>query len=132
MLHLHIHEDAQRDIDALWETNEDAAATIITTLEEIQANPDTLDILTIHKFGNDRNVDEISIGKWQQLWRQGKDLWRLKIWELEHGQDRWRVIYAYIVHEQAFYVLGVVPRSFNYDPDHILSQRIIRAYNDLS
>lgn len=131
MLHLFVHHDAQKDLDELWESDEDAAALIEATLDEIRGNEALLDALLEHDFGKRGDGASFHVNKWVQLWRQGKDLWRLKVWELENERKRWRIIYAYMPTESRYYVLGVAPREFDYDPNHPLSQRIMAAYEDL-
>lgn len=131
MLQLYVHADAEADLEELWEIDEAAAATIVVTLEEIKADQGLLDALTDHDFGVDREDSVFHVNKWVSMWRSGKDLWRLKVWELETGPNRWRVVYAYFPAEQRYYVLGVVPREFNYDAKHPISKRILAAYEEL-
>ncbi|WP_027967296.1 hypothetical protein [Halomonas halocynthiae] len=132
MLQLFIHIDAQQDLEDLWEHDEDAAAYIEAMLEEIKGDQRLLDDLLIHDLGKYKLPgQQYSVSKWLRLWNRGKDLWRLKAWELEDSGKKWRVVYAYIPSQAAHYVLAIAPREFNYDTDHPISQRILAAYDDI-
>lgn len=130
MLKLFVHEDAEGDLEQLWETEPIAAARIAALLEELEGNPDLLDRLTQQDFGA-YGLNEFHVSKWIEQWRQGKDLWRLKIWDLENKGLRYRVVYAFMSRQQDYCVLGILPREFNYDPNHDLTRRIVAAYEDL-
>ena len=64
-------------------------------------------------------------------WRKGRDLWRLKMWDLEKKGLRYRIIHAFIPSKQHYHVLAIAPREFDYDADHPISQRILHAYQAL-
>src|ERR1700694_2750791 len=105
MYRLVIHDDANADLDQLWIDNPLAAALVLATLQECQADQRLLDSLLVHDYGKDRS-EEIHVSKWLQLYRQGKDLWRLKVWELEDQGVMYRIIYAYIPGKRVFHVLA--------------------------
>lgn len=136
MLKLSLHPDAQADIDELWKTVPEAAAKILVLIEQVRADPRLLDALTIHNFGDDRS-EPFAISKVQSQWagtrsRPGKDLWRLKLWDLERQQLQYRVIYAYEIRRLRYHVLGVINRkSYDYEPEHPFTQRVLRAYDDV-
>lgn len=130
MLRLFVHEDAEADLEQLWETEPTAAARITVLIEELEGNPNLLDRLTQHDFGA-YGLEDFHVSKWIEQWRQGKDLWRLKIWDLENKNLRYRVVYAFMSRQQDYCVLGILPRAFNYDSNHDLTRRILAAYKDL-
>lgn len=130
MLRLFVHEDAEDDLEQLWETEPTAAARITALIEELEGNPDLLDRLTQQDFGA-YGLADFHVSKWLEQWRQGKDLWRLKIWDLENKNLRYRVVYAFMSRQQDYCVLGILPRDFNYDSNHDLTRRILAAYKDL-
>ena len=131
MFRLFVHNDAEDDLEALGESEPDAAARILVLLEELEVNQDLLDRLTQHDFGKDRWGDEFHVSKWVEQWRKGNDIWRLKIWDLENKGLQYRIIYAFIPHKRHYHVLAIAPRNFDYDPGHPLAQRIIDAYQEL-
>ena len=125
-----IHDDASTDLEALWESEPRAAARIVALLEELDGNEDLLDRLTQHHYGI-RGRADINVSKWLEHWNRGRDIWRLKIWDLEDKGLKYRIIYAFIPHTQCHHVLAIAPRAFNYETNHPISQRILRAYEDL-
>lgn len=133
---LSVHPDAQEDIDDLWNTAPSAAAHILALIEQLKADPRLLDALTIHSFGADGS-EPISVSKFLSQWnatrgRDGKDLWRLKLWDLEKQNLPYRVIYAYEIRRQRYHVLGVINRrEYDYEPQHPFTERILRAYDDV-
>jgi len=129
-LHLFIHKDAIADLSALRQKELKAAARIVALLEELKGNPDLLDRLTQHDYGAHQSAD-FHVSKWQAQWRQGRDLWRLKVWDLEDQGLRYRIVYAFIPQKQHYHILAIAPREFDYDSNHPISQRILRAYESL-
>lgn len=125
-----IHTDAKKDLDELWDTDFTAAAKITVTLEELEGNSDLLDSLTDDHYGDD-HTEDFSVCKWLEHWNNGRDLWRLKLWDLEDKGLRYRIIYAYIPRTQHYHVLAIAPREFNYDTKAPISKRILEAYEDL-
>ncbi len=124
------HPDFESDLDDLWETDEDAAALVVAFFEEAKTNQSLLDNLTRNKF--------VSYGDWPysvEVWASAQsrqlNLWRLKLLGLEGDAKKLRIIYAFHPREYRYYVLGIVPREFNYDPQHPISQRVVAAYRDL-
>ena len=130
MLHLFIHRDAVADLVALRAVDGRSAARILALLETLKDDPDLLDRLTQHEYGRGR-VAEIHVSRWIEQWNKGRNLWRLKIWDLEGKGVRQRIVYAFEPTTGKHHVLGVVPREFNNDSDHPLSRRIFAAYDDL-
>ena len=95
MLSLCVHDDAVADLEALWESEPRAAARIVALLEELDGNKDLLDRLTQHHYGV-RSRADFNVSKWLEHWNRGRDLWRLKIWDLEDKGLKYRIIYAFI------------------------------------
>jgi mRNA-degrading endonuclease RelE of RelBE toxin-antitoxin system len=125
-----IHEDAEIDLDALWEIDEDSTADIEALLEQAACDQKLLDNLTARDFGSNRS-EEVHVEKWFEQQRKGRNLWRLKIWDLEDRGIRYRIIYALDPRISRYHVLGVVHRDFNYDERDARTQRILAAYDEL-
>lgn len=130
MIALFVHNDAEADLEALWEEEPEAAARIVVLLGELEGNPDLLDRLTQHDYGS-YHLADFHVSKWLELWNKGKDLWRLKVWDLEDKGLRYRLIYAFEPKRQAYHLLAIAPREFDYDTSHPISQRILSAYEEL-
>lgn len=130
MFSLIIHDDASQDLRELRSTEPQAAGRILALLEQISGDQDLLDRLTDHDFGA-RSSQNFHVSKWQGQWLQGRDLWRLKVWDLEETGLRYRIVYAYLPRKRQYHVLAIAPREFDYDESHPIGQRILRAYQDL-
>lgn len=130
MLRLLIHIDAEQDLDDLAAAQPKLAGRLVTLLAEIAADAGLLDMLTVHGFGSDER-EAFDVSKWQAHWRKGKDIWRLKFWELEHQGLPYRVIYALKRGTGDHHVLAIASRDFNYDLNHPTTRRILQAYADL-
>jgi len=127
---LFVHDDAKANLEALWKQELQAAGRILALLEQLEGNLNLLDRLTRHDYGAHRSAD-FHASKWQEHWRNGRDLWRLKLWDLEAKGLRYRVVYAFEPRKQHYHVPGIAPREFNCDASHPISHRILRAYQAL-
>ena len=107
-----------------------AAARLLALFEQLEGDPDLLDRLTQHGYGAHRSAD-FHVSKWFEQWNKGRDLWRLKVWDLEDKGLRYRVVYAFTPSKHHYHVLAIAPREFDYDASHPLSRRILRAYQEL-
>ncbi len=130
MFSLFIHDDASQDLRELCQTDPVSAGRIVALLEQISGDQGLLESLTDHDFGV-RGSEDFHVSRWQRQWRQGHDLWRLKVWDLDQAGVRYRIIYAYLPGKRNYYVLAIAPRDFDYDEDHPIGRRILRAYQDL-
>lgn len=129
MYSLEIHEDAENDLEDLKKSHPDVAVNILVHLQEIKNDQELLDSLTVYNFGADRTA-KYHVVKWWSFWKQGIDLWRLKIWELEDIGSQYRIVYAYMRGQREYAVLGIAHRDWDYDEDHEFTKRVIDAYND--
>jgi mRNA-degrading endonuclease RelE of RelBE toxin-antitoxin system len=128
---LHIHPNAEVDLDAIWEIDQTTASRIDVFLEEVSENHKYLDALLERHFGKDGS-EEFSVDKWVEQWHQKRDLWRAKIWDLEDIGIRYRIIYCYQIADRRFTVLAVVARNkFNYEANSEIGKRIIDDYDSL-
>jgi hypothetical protein len=125
-----IARDARRDLDRLWESDPTGAALLRRLLQQIAADQRLLDALTIRGFGAHRTA-AFHVDQWIEQQRLGRNLWRLKHWDLEGQGKRYRVVYALDPRVSRYYVLGVFPREFNYESKDERTRRVIAAYEGL-
>jgi mRNA-degrading endonuclease RelE of RelBE toxin-antitoxin system len=130
MIALFVHDDAKRDLRDLLTREPQVAGRILALLEQLEADPDLLDRLTQHDYGA-RGASDFHVSKWQAQWRKGRDLWRLKVWDLENQGLRYRIIYAFDPSRHHYHILAVAPREFDYDENHPIGRRILLAYQGL-
>ncbi len=124
-----ITEQAWNDLEELWEdpATATAAAKIDVFLQELEADQDLLDGLTVHNLGA-RRQGAMHVSKWVEYWRKGADIWRVKLWALEDIGLQYRIVYAYEPGVQKYHVLAIVERDWNYDEAHPITHRILAAY----
>jgi hypothetical protein len=125
-----IHEDAERDLDRLYEVDEDGTATIDVFLQEAASSPAVLDRLLEHRYRSYDPGMDFEVQRWAALWKH-YGLWRLKLFDVPGTAASHRVIYAFHGIQRRYYILGIVPRDFDYEPDHAFTRRIVRAYQAL-
>jgi hypothetical protein len=126
---LSFHQDIRIDLAAI-KANDSAQtyARILALMRQMHSDPSLADRLLEHGFGADKRR-EFSVSKWLAVWRQGKDLWRLKWWDLEAKGARYRFVYVYLHKEGRFVVMAIVKRmDFDYDnPQDAIRQRIFKS-----
>lgn len=127
---LSLDADARRDLEGLWASDSDSAAVLAATLQHIAGDQRLLDSLTIKDFGS-HGSDAFHVDRWVEQQREGRNLWRLKVWELEGKGKRYRVAYALDPRTSRYYVLGIFTRDFNYDATDARTRRILASYDRL-
>jgi len=127
---LKIHEDAAADIETLWSVEPRAAAAIVALLEQAEIDQRTLESFTIKDYGAGR-TEKFHVDWWWTQYKTGRNLWRVKIWNLESRRLNYRIIYALDPRQTRYYVLGILPREFDYDATNERSRRLLAAYDEL-
>jgi len=127
---LFLHKDAIKDLEELWRVQPKAAAIIETVLEQIKVDQDLLDALTDHNHRNPL----FDVSYFQELWngRPRLNILRLKLAELQKFGFNYRILYAFDPRAHRYHVLAIVPRDFNYDRKHPITQRIVDVYRQLN
>ncbi len=131
MFSLSVHPDAVRDLADLKATSREAYARILALLEQIKNDPRLLEALLDHDFGADRR-ESFNVKRFESQWHSGRNLWRLKAWELDRHGLPYRVVYGYEIKRQRYHILGVIHhKGFNYESNHPFTQRVLHAYDDV-
>jgi hypothetical protein len=125
-----LHDDAIDDINKIYLIDEDAAADIEVFLEEAKLNQKTLDSLTVNNYVNHEDPP-FDVKELIELKRHKYIVWRVRLLWLDSNARNYRIIYAFNPTEMRYYILGVVPREFNYDIKNEITKRIIAAYGKL-
>jgi len=125
-----LHEDAEGDLDRIYEVDEDAAADIEVFLEEAKNNQETLENLTrngyVHYVDWQYDVKELVEAK-----RAKYNLWRVRLLWLEGAASDYRIVYAFHPVQFRYYVLGIIERDLDYDKNHERIKQIFAAYDAL-
>ena len=123
-----LHRDATHDISQLRRRQPGAVARLVAVLAEIAAAPELVDRLTQADFGV-HGTGPFHVGRSVGQQRRGRNLWRLKVWDLEQIGIRYRVVYAFEAATGDIYILGVTPRGhFNYTDD-AFTRRVTACYD---
>lgn len=122
---------AKADLETIGRDDLEARDEIYALLQEIKASQDLLDALTVRDFGLAHD-QPFHIDRWVSQQQQGRNLWRLKSWELEELGIRYRIIYALDPRIRRYYVLAVLPRDISYDEDHPRVQQLLDTYDRLA
>lgn len=126
---LALHPDAKADLDGMSPADR---ATIAVCLQELESQPRLASNLLDHGF-DEGHAGLYGVKKWSRLWKQGLDVWRLRLWDAEKQGLNYRIFYAYLPTQQRFYVLAVVPKDqVDYEtPNSVLEIRIRAAFNSI-
>lgn len=128
---LAISSEAKVDLAAVWRSDPESAGVLQATLEQIQADHLLLESLTVRDFGA-YGTEAFHVDRWVDQQHRGRNLWRLKVWELEgHGRQQYRVVYTLDPRVSRYFVLGIFTRDFDYDPNDARTRRVLAAYDRL-
>ena len=127
---LTLHPDAADDLRRLMESDRFAAGKVAALLQQAKHDPKIIDTLLDHDFGAGHSAG-YHVSKWCEFWNVGYNLWRLKIWIEPNGSLRYRIVYAYEPKSLQYHVLAIVHRNFDYETDHEITRRILKAYREL-
>lgn len=125
-----IHQEALEDLQRVRAYDQWSAARIFVVLQELDGDCDLLSNLCVQHFHRDP-PREIDACRWREVFDEGRNIWRLKVWGADDMLLPYRIIYAHKEHECEFHVLAIVHRSWNYDVTHEVSQRIFASYDQL-
>ncbi len=111
-------------------TDRFVAGKVLALLEQAKHDRKVIESLLDHGFGSD-HLEAYHVSKWFEFWNAGYNIWRLKVWTEPRGSLPYRIVYAYEPRILQYHVLAVVHRDFDYKPDHEITKRIRKAYNNL-
>lgn len=121
---IEVHPHAEADLEAFWVKQPEAAAGVVSVLEQIEADPGLLDKLT-QRGDNQLGRLRVNVKRWQRVRPRPGDLWRLRI--LDTPATSYRVVYGYHMAMRRICVLAVVHKQdFDYDDlTSAIAQRIL-------
>lgn len=121
---------AKQDLAAIATDDPDTEAEIAAVLHELKGNQQLLDALTVKDYGLAREAP-FHVDRWSTQQQQGRNLWRLKIWNLEDMGIQYRVVYALDPRLSRYFILAVLHRDFDYDEKHPRVQQLLATYDRL-
>lgn len=117
MATIRFDEDAESELDALYDTDEDAAATVDVLIEAISENDDALETLTrdVPKWGP-MGLPPYEVKRFEEAFNAGYLIYFLKPRTEEDGElIDYRVFFAWFQQLDRYVVLATLPRSNCYD-----------------
>ncbi|MCY1303216.1 hypothetical protein D9M69_698250 [compost metagenome] len=103
---------------------------MIALLEELEGDEDLLAQLA-QDFFRREPPGQFDTQYWVEVRYTGRNIFRMKYWDANHFLLPYRVIYAHKQEADEYYILGIVPREWDYDVEHKLSKRMFKAYDEL-
>lgn len=125
-----IHTSAKRDLADIGRDDPDTENEIYALLQQIKGSQRLLESLTIKDYGLAPGSD-FHVDQWQEQQRKGRNIWRLKFWDLESLGIQYRVIYAFDNRISRYFILAVLHRDFNYDENHPRCKQLLAVYDAL-
>ena len=122
-----VHQDAESDLEHIWDDDDKAAAQIAAFLEQAKNDQDLMDRMNVHM----RSDDDIDVSRFLEFWHRGCNLWRLKVVSGFGDNSSYRVLYAFDPRIHRYHILGIVHRNFDYDSGDSRTKRIIKEYGKL-
>lgn len=115
---------------AIAKDDPETEAGIVAVLQELKGNQDLLDALTVKGFGLAHDAP-FHVDAWMAQQQKDRNLWRLKIWNLEDFGIQYRVVYALDPRISRYYILAVLHRGFDYDEGHPRVKKLLATYDRL-
>ena len=133
MFRLVLSDEAKEDLQQLFTKEPHAARLIAALIEQASKSQDLLDIFSTQHYGQ-YEVGEFHVTQLHVHQQQGRNIWRIKHWELERIGLKYRIVYALDSFSSRYHVLAICQRGElgDYkDETKPRIQRIIKAYNRL-
>ncbi|MHA7064052.1 type II toxin-antitoxin system RelE/ParE family toxin [Azospirillum argentinense] len=129
MFELALTEEAEAELEALWDTDPDAAADLTVFLEEVRDDQEILSAMRIHQ----RVEKRYHVSRFLHLYGEKTDVWRLKIFSLDRGSApfKYRIMYALDHRDSTYHVLSFMHRSREYEKDKALIEHLRSIYRRL-
>ena len=121
-MHIDLHEHAAEDLRRLKAADPRGVAAVVVALEQIEADPRAIDMLTTHGE-NDFGSVRIGVAQWQAAKAKG-NIWRFRVFD--SPATVYRVVYGYHYQTRQVCVLAVVHKEeFDYELTSDIAKRIL-------
>ena len=127
-MQVEIHHHVIEDLAELRKTHRDEALEIIEVLSLLQSNPDIAECL--YREHQRYDPPSFETKRYLDLYKKGYNAYRIKTLERSRNPSH-RVLYVCDMRIDTAYILAVVPRSFNYDPQHPTVRRFLQDCEDI-
>lgn len=127
MADLFICKEAEDEIEALYDVDEDVAALIDTLLFELSEDQSTLEWL-FRPQDHYNYKPPFEVKEFIEAKRRGKYILILKIRREDEGPIEYRVLMGYNAQQDTYWVLTVADREISYDTSDPLFQSLLVRY----
>lgn len=122
--------DAEDEIDALWDSDEDSAALIEELLCQFEESPELLDELC-RESRHVTHDPSFEVKRFRYMWKQGYTIYALKVWPGDGSAIDYRILYAHHPQKDEYHILTVMQREIDYESDKELIDRLICACEEI-
>lgn len=128
MPRLRFHSEAENELDALYETDEDAAALVDVLLEvvEDQGHLDGLFRPSVRY----RSEPLFEVKEFQAAKAVGRFVLILKVWNHEGQLLPYRIFIGYNSRSEEYWVLSVIDREISYETDNPAFATLLSRYDE--
>ena len=128
MAHIVLCPEADEELLALYDEDEDAAATFDVLLEQLDADPRMLEVL-FRPANHFLYEPPFEIKKYVAMQESGRNIFTIKV----RGEDGellpWRLLIGFDSRRDVYHVLCLAPRSIAYDPTDPLFRTVQNRYD---
>ncbi len=130
MADLFVSPAAERELDALFETDPETASLFDVLLENVADEPAILDDLNRPRrhFDHDPSFE---IKQFAEMQNKGKNVFIIKVWDEAGALLPYRCLYAHNPQRDRYHVLMFANRDFDYDSKHPDFIELTRRYDEL-
>lgn len=129
MSYIVLCQEADEELLALYDVDEDAAATFDVLLEQLDADKGMLEKL-FRPANHFQYEPPFEIKKYAAMQETGRNIFTVKV----RGDDGrllpWRLLIGFDPRRDIYHVLCLAPRSIAYDPDDPLFRTVQNRYDD--
>jgi len=127
MTDLYLCPEAEDELDALYETDEETASLIDVLLEELAGDQDMLGRL-FRPNNHFLYMPPFEIKVFAEARKRGKNIFILKVRNDEGELLNHRVLVAYHAQKDRYHVLTVANREISYDTSDPLFEAVLQRY----
>lgn len=128
MAELYVCPEADEELDALYETDEDAAALIEVLLEQLWEDERMLEMLC-RPVDHFMHKPHYEVKRFVLMHKAGKNIYSVKLWSEEGSLYPYRVLIGFNAQEDSFHVLAIAPRKIAYEHTDPLFKSILDRYD---
>lgn len=124
------HKEAEIELDALYEVDEDAAALMDVLFESIEDNPAILECL-FRPHNHYKHEPPFEVKEYRAMHVLGLFVLTIKPKDKDGHRSSHRALVGYDARHEKYYVLAIADREVAYEPADPLFNSIQRRYAEL-